>query len=470
MPSLFQLFQGFGVNLAVTRYSAYYISLGRIDEAKRFTVNGVMFQIILGITLTLANYLSASNLSTLFLGRPGIGYFVQLASVIILGQAFLQAAITGLLGWNRLGSASATYALQGLLKLVISVGFLLLGFGVSGAILGNVLSYVISGLVFLAVLSVKRLEGFSKGIRLFLVDLRVMVRYSFPIFAGTFFTGMATVYVSIILASIASNSVVGYYQAAFNVTAPIGLVTSSISASLFPAFARLEGVGGNIATALRLAVKYVSFLVTPVVVFLIPVSFALVDFLYGHSYSPSVIYLQLFSLSYLPLAIGMTVIPVVFNSVGKTRLSLVTSSVGAFSLLLLAPILALVMGLGVVGLILALSISNLTVAASGLVLAKKNLAAQVEHRVLLGIMTSCVAALLVTYPLNLIPLPAILSLFLQMIVFVVVYLTAAPLLHAVKSEDVDLLETSTVGLGFLGPLVRPIFAYERYLLSSLSRR
>lgn len=59
IPGLLQLFVGLGVNTSVIRYSAYYVSVGRPEEAKRFTLNGISFVVILGVVLTAASALLA---------------------------------------------------------------------------------------------------------------------------------------------------------------------------------------------------------------------------------------------------------------------------------------------------------------------------------------------------------------------------------------------------------------------------
>ena len=470
IPGLLQLFLGLGVNSAVTRYSAYYVSIGSPSEAKRFTRNGIAFIILFGLVLTVVNYVAAGLLSSYVLRRPAMAQFVQLSSIIIVSQAILQSAFSGLTGWNSMRLASASNALQGVLRTSVSVGLVLLGFGVSGAIVGNVLSYLLAGLVFTLALYLTKLRGSRGTVSDFLRDVRVMISYGVPAFAGAFVSGLAASYVTIILASIASNAVVGFYQAAYSVTIPVALVSSSIVSSLLPAFASLDGEGGDTAAALNHAVKYVSYLVTPIVVFLISAAPALFDLLYGQAYSSGVIYLQLMSMSNLPIALGVTVTPAFFNGFGKTRLTMITYTTNAICLLILAPLLGVVLGFGAAGLIYAVSLAAAATAIVALLLANRIMGASVEFGSLVRVLAASVVALLVAYPINFLALPDIASLLIQLSLFAVSYLTVAPFLRAVKPDDIARLETSTARLGLLGRVIGLLFNYERYLMSSFNHK
>ncbi len=96
--------------------------------------------------------------------------------------------------------------------------------------------------------------------------------------------------------------------------------------------------------------------------------------------------LQLFAIAYLPIAGCLGVLPVFFNGVGKTRLTLYLAS--SVLLLVVAPVLALRLGLGPNGLICALVVANLASLALGLVLAKTSLSASADLRAVAMVLLS----------------------------------------------------------------------------------
>ncbi len=468
IPGIFQLFLGLGVNAAVTRYAAYYVSLGKVDEAKRFTKNAIVFLLLFGIGLTLLSFASATWLSALLLQRSDLGQYAQVASLLILGQAIFQSSLSATVGWNGMVLAGFSSVLQSLLKLSISVALIILGFGVLGSVIGHVAAYIVTGALTVSALYLLRLRRTDSD-RHFVADVREMVRYGLPVFAGGVVSGLASSYLTIVLANIATNAVVGYYQAAANVTVPIGLVSSSIATALFPAFATLDGVKGDTALALKYSVKYVAFFVTPIVMFLISSSSLLFEVIYGQSYSPGVLYLNLLALASLPVVIGSTVLPVFFQGLGRTRLTMYAAIAGALALGLLSPLLGIGLGLGVEGLIYAILLANGVGALVALALASRNLRANIDFGSAAGTIGASIIALVAAsitariFPAN---LPTLL---LNVILFLSIYLTAAPLLRAITTDDLKRLRVVLGELKFVGRISEPFVRYMEVVTKTLGR-
>lgn len=93
------------MNVSVTRYSAYYSSIGRIDEAKRFTRSAILFLFIFGLALSALNYVLAGLFSSVLISRPGLAGNVQVASLNILGATLLSTVTADATGWNMWGLA-----------------------------------------------------------------------------------------------------------------------------------------------------------------------------------------------------------------------------------------------------------------------------------------------------------------------------------------------------------------------------
>ena len=464
IPVLVQIFLGLGVDVAATRYTAYYLSIGKPEDAKRFSRNAFLFLILFGVLLTAVNYALATLVSSQLLQRPGITQFVQVASVVTLGQAFFGAAIAALIGWNSMKLVSASEAVQAILKMGLSIGLVLAGFGVMGAVLGYAASYLLAGAFAASALYVMRLRGPRGDLRTFARDIKEMTRYGFPLFIGSSIFGLASSYLVIVLASIASNAIVGFYAAANNITIPISLISSAIGSALLPAFASLDGTGGDLAAGLRYAVKYVAYVVTPVVAFLIPAAVALLDLLYTRTYSSGVNYLQLLSVANLPIVLGYPVLSIFFNGVGRTRLTMYTTTSSAIVLFVFAPLLGAVLGLGVPGLIYATLLSNLTSTVVGLALAAHYMHITIDYRSASGVFAASLVATALTLPITFAPAPEIAILIAQMLVFLAVYLTAVPLLRGINRGDIVRLEAVIGGFGPLAVLVRPLLRFERGIL------
>jgi O-antigen/teichoic acid export membrane protein len=462
IPGLLQLFIGFGALPAVVRYAAYYTSIGREDEAKRFTANVIGFLGLTGTILTVFSVVFAGALSSLILHRPSLGPYVELASLTVMGTTVLQTASTSAIGWNWMTLSGSTTVAQAVANLALSPAFILLGFGVAGAIVGQLTSLFIAGVAGVSILYLRKLRGFG-NFRSFISDVREMNTYGIPVYAGSVLWSLAAYFVLFLLAAIATNTVYGYYQAAANFISPATLVSAAMVSALFPAFASLDGIKGDVNQAFRHAYRFVAFMLTPLIMFLIAGATPLVRILYGAAYVGSVPYLQLLAFACLPIAFGGSVHPAFFNGFGRTKLTFVLYLTGAVTLFVTAPFLALTCGLGVYGLIYATFLYYFVAWAVGTILAFKFLHAVLDVRsTAIILLVSTIALLAVSR------LPAanssLLSLILDFVVFFGIYITLAPLSSAITGQDLDLLEVTLSEPALVGAIASPLLRYERLLV------
>jgi O-antigen/teichoic acid export membrane protein len=463
IPGLIQLFIGFGALPAVIRYAAYYNSIGKEDEAKRFTSNVIVFLGLTGTLLTILCFVLAGVLSSLMLNRPSLGPYVELASLSVLGSTALQTSITCAIGWNWMTLSGSTTVTQAVVQLALSPAFILLGFGVTGALVGHLASMLIAGCAGVGVLYIRKLKG-SGNLRSFYSDVREMNVYGIPAYAGYVINNLSSYFVLVLLAAIATNTVYGYYQVAVNFTTPVTLLASAMINALFPAFASIDGIKGNVNQAFRHAYRFIAFLLTPLIMFLIVSAGPLVRILYGAAYSSSVSYLQLLAFAYLPIAFGYSVHPAFFNGFGKTKLTFVLFVTASVTLVLAAPLLALTANLGVDGLIYANFISDFVAWAVGTYLAFRFLHAALDIRSTVTILIVSAAAYLVTLYLPH-PASALLALVANFVVFFGIYITLAPLSNAITGKDLDLLEVTLSEPALIGKVTSPFLRYERLLVN-----
>ncbi|MGA2663713.1 MAG: flippase [Nitrososphaerales archaeon] len=473
VPNILLNFLGFGMNSGITRYAALHLSQGRPDLARRMTMNGVAFVVLSGVVLSAVSAAGASLLSGFVLHRPDIASSVRLASLLIFGQAVFQAAISALLGWSRMGEISATNVLQSLLRFAIAVPLIVLGFAVTGALLGNVLSVILGGLVGLAVL-VRRMAAGDGGVRLrplegFSEDVRSMLSYGATLFVGQFAANVSTQFVVVVLAAFASDATVGFYQSANNFVTAITLTSGAMSQALFPAFAHLDGVRGDLRRAFAYAAKYTAFVLTPIVFLLMGASVQIIGVPLGPSYRVASGYLVILAFSNVPFFLGHGVLQSFFNGVGRPRLYTAFSVAAAVVLVGLAPILAIGAGLGVPGLVAAILASNLTSVVAGLYLASRYFHARTDLSAALSILAASILAFLSVLPIDLWGPVRAYALAAEVAVFAAVYLTAAPLLRAVGPDDLDVLDSAVSGLGRFRAVVTPLLAYERFVLRRTRR-
>ena len=470
MPALLQLLTHFGTRTAVTRYVAHHLILGEVELARRFAQSAIIFSLMAGSLMALVNYLAASWVASALLQRPELAPYIALASIYLLGQSMVLNVIAVATGWNAMGQASFANILQSGLKLAIAPALILVGFGVSGAVLGHALSFILGGSISAVILFATKVKLVGERFGYFVADTKELLKFGFEPFLGGLLAGLATFYVSVILAvvTVGHNEVVGYYSAATNLTIPLSLLASATGAALYPAFTSLHGMKADTSQALAMSLKYVSFLIGPVIFFLIAASREMIYAFYGPSYVGVSGYLALLALAYTPIVIGQTILPNFFLGIGRPRLTFIATGVAALVLFVVAPLLSIYGGLGVDGLIIGLLASNGTIAGVGLYLVSRHRLGRAGWRSLLGTVGASVAAMAVCLAIP--PVGHhIIMLAVKMVLFGGVYLTLAPLLGAVDLADVDRLEESFAEVPVVGTLVSPFVRYVRALVRRRSK-
>jgi len=469
VPSILSLFVGLGVNISVTRYVAFYVAGGDVERAKSVTRSATSFLLLFGLLLSTVNFFGASYLVDVLLHRPGLVPYVQFASLFIIGLTISQSATSVFIGWSSMMELSAFTVLQAGLKLILTVGLIVAGFGVLGAVVGHVLSYLVEGALAALFLYVAHMRPWSRESNTFFADTRMMLSYGFPPYAGNVISGLATQYVTIILAAIATNAVIGYYQAALNVSVAITVIAGAVTNVLFRSFAALHGLAGNTSLAFSYAVRYVSLILTPVVFFLIAAAGPLFDLLYGPSYSQGIILLQLVALSALPVSIGLTVLTPFFNGVGKSRMTMLITLASAITLAVAGFFLAVSLGLGAKGIMLALLVSNIALTVPGLLLARSYFDVRMSLKPLVGIVVAALIAWLAISILPLAGLPSVAAVTIDCVIYGFVYLTCVPLVWGIDGNDIVRLLIAGEALGPARKILSLTLGYERRILAIVRR-
>ncbi|MDH2899449.1 MAG: oligosaccharide flippase family protein [archaeon] len=488
IPLFLQLLAGVGVQPASTRYSSYYISRGNITNARRMTKNAILFSTLTGLVLTFLSVIFSGSMSSTFLHRPEITLYVELASISIIGQVLFNFQTGAFVSWGIPTQYAVWNTIQAVLKLIVSVLLVLLGLGVLGALWGFDISYLLGGSFGIIALYVMKLRNHTDsektGLRamtwslgIFAKDVSEMVRYGLPDYAGYIILMFSQQPILIIILSIiASNTIIGYYSAATNIASGLTLIVGSLAPVFFATFARLDGMKSDTGNAFSYAVKYISYFLIPVFIFLMASSNLVIEIIYGRTYLPASYYLELLMLGYLPLAFGQAVLSSFFNGVGKTRLTMYMALIESLATLAPAFILIIWLKLGVNGLLYSIIISNIAPTVFGLYIADKYLRARADYINLLKILVISIicygfvyllASFVFTDVSNFVL--ALASFLVELLVFLGLYLTLVPLFRAIGSEDISRLKTTSHGQRVLSRFLHPILNYENFLIEHIEK-
>ena len=467
-PNLLQFLTHFGTRTAVTRYVAYHLSRGEVDKARRYALSSIAFALVAGALLSLVGYLRSGLVASDLFGRPSLQPYIALGSVGIGAQSVMLAAIAASTGWNSMSQASVTDIVQQGAKMVVAPLLILSGFGLGGAVAGHVVSFLLAGVVGVVMIYATKIRVRAGPVLELARDAKELLKFGFLPFVGYLLSALSVFYMSLLLSAVADKSTIGFYQAALYLILPATLLATATANALYPAFASLHGSKGDIGTAFMMSVKYVGYVVAPILFFMAAASTQLMELVYGSSYSAGAGYLVLLSLAYVPMLLGLRVIPNFFNGIGQTRLSLFATGGSAIVIFAAAPLLALLLGLGVPGIIYSIFISNATLVLIGLGVVWKGHLGRTDLRAALALLVSGGLALAACWLLPALG-SGLITLLLKLIVFFPVYLTLAPVLGALSQEDVKRIAESVRGAPVVGALLLSVLSYEGYL-ASFARR
>ena len=448
-----------GLDSAATRYAARLRSEGKEEEAVSFVYATTIFGVAVATVSSLVFVGLSGFIADDIVERPGLGpVIIPIAMVSVLGQAAFYITDLGMTGLGKFDRAALLQALQGAIKLAVSVGLVALGFGVAGAVEGYTAAFLVSGAIGVVYVAWLAKGRFPKGVR---VDLRTGARYGFPIYLSTLAAGFVLPVINTVLALTVSNSQIGGYSAANTFNTLIALFTYPITTALFPLFSQRVDPLGDLGYPYQTAVRYTALLVTPVACFIIAFSAPLITAFYGPSYSFGAVYVALFATTGLLAGAGSLAWTGLLNGIGRTRDALWTTAAG--SAVSVASGVALVLALGVAGAIVGQVLGGGVSLAVGTWVVRKRLGTELNLSGVWKFYFASGVAAAICWPITWVVHVSYLAVGAGAVAFVVLIIPVLALLGALDEKDIASLRGF---LGFSAVISRPLeFAISYYKAS-----
>ena len=465
--NIFGLFTDFGVSTALTRFSAKFKSDNEPQRVAGMLKSAILFKLLLSTAIFILCLFFSETLATQLLNRPSIAPLVRLASIAIPFQLLLGVAGSAFLGLDHMEHSASTTNVQSIVKAVFGPVLILLGFGVVGALMAYDLSYAAaatSAIFILFFYHYRSLKCNIKGARATdtLNDLRVMLSYGFPLYVSGLLGSVVGQYQSVILAWLASNADIGNLNVATNFLALAGVI-SAPTAMLFPAFSKLNSRSPDTRRLFELSVKYTSLLLIPMAVGIPLLSKDLILAVYGPSFAPSAPLLSTLAVGYLFAGIGSVVIGSLLTAAGEMKLIFMATLINLAIFVPLAPLLIWL--LGVLGVVLAGLTSGLISLAYQMVTARKKFGISFSSSVSMRIYLASAASAAPILPfLQLSPFQGIANVILGGCLYLFVYMTALPVIGAIRMRDIENLEF-LVNKSKVASVLKPFLEYETKLTS-----
>jgi O-antigen/teichoic acid export membrane protein len=471
IPVLLASLSDAGMNFALIRLPARLRAEGDLARANRLIKLGFLLKLAVSTVAFLICYAGSTMIATAILNRPELGPFLQLASLMIVFQAVFDATNNSFIGQDLMQHSASIQIMQAILKGTLGPVLVLIGLGIAGAIWGYVFALVAAGLTGATILFTRHARSSSQATHSAPKELRALLGYGLPLYVATTLSIFIIQYQNIVLAHFASNVEIGNFGATWNFTTLMMVLVYPITTAMFPMFSKMDPKSrrNELARAFVLAVKYTSLFMIPASVAVMVFSPDLVYLTYGRGYAFAPQYLVLLSALYLLTAIGYLILGSFLNGVADTRTVVEMSALTLAVYLPLGPALAWLWG--PYGLLITYVLSNAISTAYGVRQASTKFGARPDlrasARILFTALIAAVPAIALirldgagTGVINLIP---------GGVLYLLAYLTLAPILGALDMSDLGNLENTLCKTRIVAAILKPVLVYERWILSAVHR-
>ncbi len=472
VPNLIIIFRDWGVNSAMVRFTAQYRAENRTDEIKSVFLSGIIFELALGLILSVFSFLFADFLATSVFHRPIIAPLIQIASFSVFASGLVTAATAAFTGYEKMELNSIMLICQSVSKTAIIIGLVLLGMGTAGATIGFTSGTFIAGSIGVILIWTiyRRLPKPSTHRLEIKAYLTAMLTYCLPLSFATIITGLLPQYYAFLLPIhyVNDNVMIGNYGVAMNFVVLITFFATPIMTMMFPAFSKLDAEKDKepLKNVFQFSVKYASFFVVPVTALVMCLSEPAVATLFGDTYGTAPLFLALLAIQYLYTAFGNLSLGGLLNGQGRTsyvlRMALVTGLIGF-------PMgYVLIMSFGVLGLIATLLTASVPSLIMGLRFIKRTFGMSVDWGSSARILLSSAIAAIVTYAvLSQVSFASWIELISGVIIFLLVLIPTALVTKTITHNDINNLRGMTSGLGIVGKILQVFLNYMEKIMTAL---
>jgi O-antigen/teichoic acid export membrane protein len=473
-PTLIGVFRDWGITSAMIRYTAQYRSEDRASEVRNVLISGIIFEIVLGMSLSAVSFALSGYLAANVFNRPEITSLIQIASISILATGLINAATAAFTGIEKMELNSIMLIFQSVIKTVIMITLVILGFGTSGAVLGYTIAMVIAGLIGIVLVwtQYKNLPKLSKAGLEIKAYIKTMLSYGVPLSLSVIISGFQGQFYAFLLPIfyVTDNTAIGNLGIASTFVVLIAFFATPITTMLFPAFSKLDPQKDKqtLLNVFQFSVKYASLLVLPVSALVMCLAEPAVSTLFGETYSTAPLFLSLLAISYLFTAFGSLSLGNFIISQGKTTFYLY--------LFLLQAVIGIPMGyilimqFGVLGQIVTSLVTQIPMIIIMLYWIRKHYELTIDwHSSAKILLTSAIAAAL-TYVLILeLGFSSLILLIIGVIFFTFVYVAVALLTQTINKSDIENLRGMVSGLGTVGKIFNRVLNVIEKLMKILRR-
>jgi O-antigen/teichoic acid export membrane protein len=462
------LFRDWGVNSAITRYTASLRAENKEEETRPIIIAGIIFEIATGLTLTLILISLSGFIASSVFQRPESSSLITIASVTVFAGALIVTAQSSFVGFEKMEMNSLTNICQAIVKTTASSILVLVGYSALGATLGYTISFLSAALIGLSLLYLTIIRGLkaknSQKINM-RQTMRKMLNYGVPLSIASIISGFLAQFYAFMMAIYCTDAMIGNYQIAAQFATILTFFTIPTSTVLFPAFSKVnpENERELLQTVFTSSVKYTAIILIPATMSIMVLSKPMIYTLFEEKWTYAPYFLTLYVISNLFAIFGSLSLGSLLAGLGETKMQM---KLGLISLLLGMPLaILLIPKAGIVGLILTSIIAGIPSTFAGLYWVWKHYRVKADWKSSIKIFGAASTAAIITFlVVNFATLADWMELALGGLTYLFTYLIIAPVIGAVTQIDINNLKVMFSGLGIVSKALNvPLNAMEKML-------
>ena len=462
VPQIFFLITDFGIREGIIKFTIEARAKGQTSLGIKIIKYGLLIRTLAGIISFLVLFVSADLIAKIILQRPNLGVYIRIASVAVIFQAIYTTVTHAYIGLDKTIPSSIITQIQSLAKAMASILLVILGFSITGAVLGYVFGFISAGIISITALLLyfKKIDKPIDSEKI-TPALKKLVKYGTPLYFSVIMIGFMPQFIDILLAFFASNYDIGNFKATANFILLLTIIAQQLTISFLPAFTKLNDASiEQRKSFFSISHKYTTLIILPLTMLLIVFSNEIVQFAYGPTYTNAGFFLSIYAFLYFMTGLGYLNLPSLFNGMGKTRETLKMNTITFLVVLAIAPFTTNYFG--ITGLIITILIAYVLGSIYGMYAAKRTLEITFDLKILSKIYLIALLSVIPSIMLvsDLTPIPKML---LGTGVYLFIYLTLVPFAKIVTSSEMKLLNQFIAKIKPLY-ILKPLLRYHDKIL------
>jgi len=467
LVSIIGVFRYWGVNTALTKYLAEYRKKNQLDLLQFFLFSGLFFEIIIGVFLSLVSYFFSSYYSHNLINQPELEPLLQIYSFTILFQCIYEYSLSVFIGYEKIKLYSYFTIVFGLMRSLLPPILVYCGYGLYGAILGNLIPLGFISCISIIVV-IKKVyyydEYLSHNFSTIMNALNTLVLYGIPLFFKNIVKNIGNQINTFVLSIYVGPITLANYNVAKNYEIIYTNIASPISNVLFPTFSKfnLRHNYEDITLLYKNSIFYTSLLIFPITFGIAILSKHLVFFLYGDSYQFAIKILNIIILNYLSMGLGSLTNIKLLESQGDTKFLLKIEIIRLAKIIILIPV---IVKYNLIIYLLLNFILTIPISFYEFYWIKYNYNITNDWISIFKIFFSSLAtSLIVNYILNMVNLNSLYSIISGFFIYITIYLIFLPLIGAINYNQVNYIENNLANISIISHLYYYPGLFVKYII------